>query len=105
MHLIDVDNLPQNNHRFFVENFDQAKEFNPVKQFNTHESLLKRKSNRLTLEQIEKLQVPEWLDDDYLKEISKGRSKKYKELNTRIEREKSLRKLEDNFDLKMVNLN
>ena len=34
--------------------------------------------------------------------MSKGRSKMYKELNTRILREKSLRKLEENYDLSVV---
>jgi hypothetical protein len=32
----------------------------------------------------------------------KRREKKSKELETRIKREKSLRKLEDNYDLKLV---
>jgi|LakMenEpi03Aug12_release.lakeMendotaPanAssembly.Ray.scaffolds.fasta_scaffold3816082_1 hypothetical protein len=36
------------------------------------------------------------------KSISKGRSKLYKELNTRILREKSLRKLEDGYNLSTV---
>ena len=104
MHLIDVDDLPKNDHRFFVDDFDEGKEFNPAKKLNTHESLLNRKSNRMTLEQLENLKVPEWVDEEYLKSISKGRSKIYKELNTRILREKSLRKLEDGYNLSMVTL-
>jgi hypothetical protein len=36
------------------------------------------------------------------KDIEKGRVKKYKELNTRIKREDTLKKLEDTYDLKTV---
>ncbi len=67
MHLIDVANAPKNEHRFFVDDQDEGKSFDPVKKFNTHESLINRKSNRLTLEQLENLKVPEWMDDTYLK--------------------------------------
>lgn len=101
LHLIDVKDLPINNHRFYVDNSMDAKEFDPAKQFNTHEALLTRKSNRLTTEQLESIHLPEWIDDEFTKAIAKRREKKYKELASRIKREKSLRKLEETFDLKM----
>ncbi len=102
MHLIDVENMPQNQHRFFVDDTDQGKQFNPVKQFNTHESLLNRKSNRLTLDQLKTLEMPDWVDDSLLKDITKKRAKKYKELVQRVKRAQSLRKLEQTYDLKEV---
>ena len=67
LHLIDVDDLPKNDHRFFVEGVEEGKEFNPAKKLNTHESLLNRKSNRMTIEQLENLKVPDWVDEEYLK--------------------------------------
>ena len=102
MHLIDVENKPQNQHRFFVDDVDQAKCFDPVKQFDTHESLLNRRSNRLTLDQLKRMEVPEWCDDAFMKEIAKKRKKKYKELVDRCKRSESLRKLEHTYDLKPV---
>jgi U3 small nucleolar RNA-associated protein 11 len=102
MHLIDVEDKPKNKHAFFVDNHREAVEFDPAKQFNTHELLLNRKSNRLTLEQLEQLKLPDWIDDTYLKQMMKQRSKKYKELAERTKRLKSLRKLEETYDIKKV---
>ena len=102
MHLIDVEDLPKNQHRFFVDDHDQGRKFDPVEQFNTHESLLNRKSNRLTKEQLEKLEMPSWVDDDFIKQMSKTRAKKYKELVERVKRSESLNKLEQTYDLKQV---
>ena len=105
MHLIDVEDMPKNQHRFFVDEFKEGKEFDPVKQFETHESLLNRKSNRLTLNQLEKLKMPDWVDDEFVKEMTKKRSKQYKELVQRVKRNESLMKLEQTYDLKAVNSN
>jgi hypothetical protein len=103
MHLIDVQNdVPINQHRFFVDDFEQGRKFNPCEQLNTHESLLNRKSNRLTCEQLKSLKMPDWVDDQFVKEISKTRAKKYKELVERVKRHESLNKLEQTYDLKPV---
>ena len=105
MHLIDVENdTPINQHRFFVDDGEQGRKFNPCEQFNTHESLLSRKSNRLTCEQLKNLKMPDWVDDQFVKEISKSRAKKYKELVERVKRCESLRKLEQTYDLKPVSV-
>lgn len=102
MHLIDVEDMPKNQHRFFVDEHKEGKEFNLAKQFDTHESLLDRRSNRLKIDQLEKLEMPAWLDSEYLREMAKKRSKKYKELIKRVNRNESLRKLENTYDLKTV---
>ena len=103
MHLIDVENeAPLNQHRFFVDDGMQARKFDPCEQFNTHESLLNRKSNRLTCEQLKSLKMPDWIDDQFVKDIGKTRAKKYKELVERVKRAESLRKLELTYDLKPV---
>ena len=102
MHLIDVDDKPQNKHRFFVDEHEEGRNFNLAKKFNTHESLLDRRSNRLTIDQLEKLKMPDWVDDAFLKEMAKKRTKKYKELAQRVKRNESLKKLEVTYDLKTV---
>ena len=102
MHLIDVADMPKNQHRFFVDEQKEAKDFDLAKQFNTHESLLDRRSNRLTMDQLEHLELPSWMDAEFLKEMEKKRSKKYKELIQRVNRNESLRKLESTYDLKTV---
>ena len=102
MHLIDVEDMPQNHHRFFVDEHTEGRKFNLAKQFNTHESLLSRKSNRLTIGQLEKLEMPTWIDDAFVKDMTKKRTKKYKELAQRVKRTESLNKLELTYDLKTV---
>ncbi len=102
MHLIDVEDMPKNQHRFFVDDSDQGKAFDPAKQLNTHESLLNRRSNRLTIDQLKNLEMPDWVDDQFIKEMTKKRSKKYKELVDRVKRSESLLKLEQSYDLKEV---
>ena len=100
--MLDVEGAPDNKHKFFVEDAGEAKQFDPVKQLNTHEALMSNKSNRLTLEQLKNIELPSWVDSDYLKEMKKSRSKKYKELSTRLRRLEALRKLELSYDLKPV---
>jgi hypothetical protein len=64
--------------------------------------LLNRRSNRLKIDQLEKLEIPDWMDNEYLKEMAKKRSKKYKELIKRVKRNESLLKLESSYNLKTV---
>jgi len=101
MHLIDVADMPKNQHRFFVDEHREAKNFNLAKKFNTHESLLDRRSNRLTMDQLEHLELP-WMDIEFQKEMKKNRSKNFKELIHRVNRNESLLKLESTYDLKIV---
>lgn len=101
---MDTEDAPNNKHKFFVEDAGAARKFDPVKQFNTHESLMSRKSNRLTIDQLKKIKLPEWIDDEYLREAGKERKRKSKELATRVKRFESLRKLELSYDLKPVKI-
>ena len=105
MILLDVENMPTNQHRFFAENGNEARKFNPVEQFNTHESLMSRKSNRLTKEQLEKLEMPKWVDEEFIKDSVKARERKYKELGKRLNRFESLKKIEQTYDLKPTKIN
>jgi hypothetical protein len=57
----------------------------------------------LTKEQLESVELPTWVDQEFLKEMSKTRAKKYKEIAERSKRFKSLQKLEQNYELKPVN--
>jgi len=103
MHLIDVEDMPTNQHRFFVDDKETSRAFTPAKQLNTHESLLSRKSNRLTLEQLGQIEMNQKnsaVDAEFLRDLNKKRTKKYKELVKRVQRSKMLTKLEDAYDLK-----
>ena len=100
MILLDVEDMPSNQHRFFTDTSGEARKFNPVKQLKTHESLMNRKSNRLTKEQLEKLEMPDWVNNEFIEEIIKSRAKKYKELTKRLNRFESLKKIEQTYDLK-----
>jgi hypothetical protein len=99
-----VEGGPANEHVFFVDDMQQARQFDPVKQLNTHECLINRKSNRLTLDQLKSAQLPDWIDDEFVKEMIKKRGKKYKEMTQRSRRFESLKKLEQSYDLKPVRI-
>lgn len=96
-----TEGVSKNQHRFFADTHHEARKFNPSEQLNTHEALLGRRSNRLTKQQLEKLNMPvELVDAEFLKEAVKARSKKYKELAKRMSRLDSLRKIEQSYELK-----
>jgi hypothetical protein len=102
MIMLDVENSPSNQHRFFTETNEEARKFDPVAQFDTHESLMGHKSNRLTRQQLEKLKMPDWVDDEFVEETIKARAQKCKELTKRLNRFESLKKIERSYDLKPV---
>jgi len=108
LNLVDSANKDsQNKHRFYADDREEIKAFDPLKQFNTDEKMLMNKVNRMTVEQCKKIMEknPDLFEKDFVRGMLKRREKKSKELETRIKREKSLRKLEDNYDLKLPNVN
>lgn len=50
-----------------MNNIEEAKEFNLLKQFNTTKEGLENKSNRLTTEQIHNFKDKYQLDDDFIR--------------------------------------
>lgn len=97
MHLIEFDGLPENKHKYFHEKGDDL-----VESTSSDAKKTFGRANRLTLDQIKNAQLPTWVDDDFVQDMIKARTKKYKELIKRCSRAESLRKLEEAYDLKQV---
>lgn len=55
LHMIDEANNVKNTHTFFTDSGDEDTEIDLAKRFNTHPSMLSRRTNRLRLEDINKL--------------------------------------------------
>ncbi|CAF0847118.1 unnamed protein product [Adineta steineri] len=91
-HLIDSEFRPSTSHIFFVDSQKQVEKFDPVKQMRTHPSLINRRSNRLTIEQLKSMKLN--CDDEQINKFQKQRKKKYTELQKRIDREKKLQQVE-----------
>lgn len=89
LHMIDAANEVPNQHKFFVDNEEELKNFDICKRLETHESLLGRKTNRLRVSDLEKLNIDQ-IDSATLERMNKEKSKAYRELEKRIERERDL---------------
>lgn len=85
-HMIDAANRVENSHVFFVDTEEEAKDFNLAKQLDTLPELLPRRTNRLTVAEIESL------DPDKLERVTHkmSKQKRAEKLAKRIDREKNL---------------
>ncbi|CAF4175338.1 unnamed protein product, partial [Rotaria magnacalcarata] len=99
-HLIDSEYRPSKSHIFFVDSQKQVEKFDPVKQMRTHPSLINRRSNRLTIEQLKSTKIN--LDEQQINKFQKMRKKKYSDLQKRIEREKKLEQVESAMEDKLL---
>ncbi|CAO1421385.1 unnamed protein product [Diamesa hyperborea] len=88
LHMTDVADRTINKHTFFVDSRAETKNFDLAKRLNTHPALLNRKTNRLKLEDLGKLNLD--LDEETIKRLNTERENSYKELDKRITREKEL---------------
>lgn len=98
LHMTDVAEKTKNKHIFFVDNEEEMQNFDLAKRLNTHPALLGRKSNRLRIDQLEKMNLE--VDESTVKKMNEERQKAYKELEKRIKREKELAKIQRKMDLK-----
>ncbi|KAI5641181.1 utp11 protein domain-containing protein [Phthorimaea operculella] len=98
MHMTDIADATPNTHTFFVDEGEE-KDFDLAKRLDTHPSLLGRKSNRPRLSDLNKIALPD-LDEETVKLMKKKKEKTYKELATRIEREKQLTVVQQKMELK-----
>ncbi|CAD7087090.1 unnamed protein product [Hermetia illucens] len=101
LHMIDVANEVPNKHIFFVDDEEEAKHFDLAKRLDTHPSLVARKSNRPRMQDLDKLNIPD-ISEENLRELEKKREAAYKELQTRIDREKELSVIEQKMELKRL---
>lgn len=90
-------------HTVFVDSLDEQQSFNPAKYFDTDESLLSRRENRLKIDQLqtnEKLIKQDVnLDAAQKEKIDDKKLKQYKLLKKRIDREQELKDVESRMEL------
>ncbi|KAK7576056.1 hypothetical protein V9T40_012342 [Parthenolecanium corni] len=98
LHFIDKADQTPNSHIFFVED-EEAKDFDLCRHLNTHPSLINRRSNRPRLEDLEKYSFPD-LDDASSKRANSKKMKMYRELEQRMEREKTLSVVQRKLEVK-----
>lgn len=100
LHMIDMANEVKNNHIFFVDDNEEAKNFDLAKKFDTHPSLLGRRTNRIQLSTLEKLPSKQVISTEDLKILTMEKENLYKELQKRIERERELAVIQEKMELK-----
>lgn len=59
LHMIDAANSIKNKHTFFVDSAKEAKNFDLAKHLDTHPSLLERRTNRLRMSDLSKMDLPD----------------------------------------------
>lgn len=98
LHMTDLSDQTKNSHIFFLEDGSKAKNFNLSERLNTHPALLSRKSNRIRMGDLDKLNLN--IDEATIKKLNEERDKSYKELAKRIDRERELAKVQRKMELK-----
>ncbi|KAG0315154.1 UTP11-like, U3 small nucleolar ribonucleoprotein [Dissophora globulifera] len=89
------------NHIVFVDNEEEVKTFDPAKHFDTAPELVHRKFNRPRTSQLTKEIVGvSSLDKAEIKAAAKERERSLKELASRMEREETVSKLEQEMSLR-----
>lgn len=99
LHMIDMANEVQNKHTFFVDDEDEAENFDIAQKLDTHPSLLGRKTNRIRVGDLEKISLDQ-LSSDQMKKLNGEKEKLYRELEKRIDREKELAVIQQKMELK-----
>jgi U3 small nucleolar RNA-associated protein 11 len=95
--------FPSNgNHTVFVDSSDQARKFSVAEHFNTDPSLVDRRENRLTKDQLENeefMTESKQLTEYDIKTMNKKKMSSYKELDQRNARKDELSKVQQQMDL------
>ncbi|XP_050070893.1 probable U3 small nucleolar RNA-associated protein 11 [Anopheles maculipalpis] len=99
LHMTDVVNETPNKHIFFVEDEQEANDFDLAKRLDTHPALIGRRSNRPRLSDLEKLQLAS-VSADEIERINRERGLSYGELMRRIDREKELTVVQKTLEIK-----
>ncbi|XP_058799482.1 probable U3 small nucleolar RNA-associated protein 11 [Phymastichus coffea] len=99
LHMIDAANEVKNQHIFFVDDDEDAKNFDLAAKLNTHPALLNRRTNRPKLDALKKMKLPKF-DEATLKKIEQQKHMAYKELSKRVDREKELTVVQQVLEVK-----
>lgn len=97
LHMIDAANEVKNSHTFFVDDKEELKSFDVCKRLETHPALLDRKTNRMKVADLHKLNIQD-MDPKAIERMNKEKSKAYRELERRIERERDLAVVKSKLD-------
>lgn len=100
LHMTDIADRTKNQHIFFVDTEEEGKNFNLADRLQTHAALLGRKSNRIRINDLDKVNLK--IDAKTIEKLNAEREKSYKELEKRIAREKELAKVQRKMELKNV---
>lgn len=100
LHMTDVAERTKNKHIFFLDDGAELKNFDLAKRLNTHPALVGRKSNRMRLEDLDKMNLD--VDEATITRLNAERDKSYKELEKRIGRERELAKIQRKMELRNV---
>ncbi|KAF8977462.1 UTP11-like, U3 small nucleolar ribonucleoprotein [Entomortierella lignicola] len=88
------------NHIVFVDKEEEVKSFDPAKHFDTAPELIHRKFNRPRTEQLKKELAISNIEKAEIKAASKERQRALTELASRMEREETMSKLEQEMTLR-----
>ncbi|XP_077297823.1 putative U3 small nucleolar RNA-associated protein 11 [Arctopsyche grandis] len=99
LHLIDTADSVSNSHTFFVDDEKEMKNFDVVERLQTHPALLKHRTNRLKITDLENIKMPK-VNEKNVEMLKEKRNKSYKELAKRIDREKELTVVQQKMELK-----
>lgn len=98
LHMLDVANDTPNEHVFFVDSKEEAKNFDVVKHLDTHPSLLDQRINRIKLDDLRKMKLN--IDEESIRNIANQKKKMYQKLAKRVEREKELGIIQQKLEIK-----
>uniref|UniRef100_A0A1E1VZ43 U3 small nucleolar RNA-associated protein 11 n=1 Tax=Pectinophora gossypiella TaxID=13191 RepID=A0A1E1VZ43_PECGO len=98
LHMTEIADSTPNTHVFFVDEGEE-KDFDLAQRLDTHPSLLGRKSNRPRLSDLNKITLPD-ISEEAMKSMNKKKEQTYKEIATRIDREKELTVVQQKMELK-----
>ncbi|XP_053679314.1 probable U3 small nucleolar RNA-associated protein 11 [Anopheles nili] len=99
LHMTDVVNGTTNSHTFFVEDDQEAAQFDLAKRLDTHPDLIGRRTNRPRLADLEKLQLAS-VSEDNIATLNHERELSYRELMKRIDRERELTVVQKTIEIK-----
>ncbi|KAI8991043.1 small-subunit processome [Mycotypha africana] len=89
----------RSNHIVFVDTDEEARQFNPANHLDTLPELVNRKFNRPRIETLKQIAIDNPHSGKELKELKKERERLYKELVSRMKREKELSRAEQELEI------
>ncbi|OXU27295.1 hypothetical protein TSAR_004456 [Trichomalopsis sarcophagae] len=99
LHMIDAANEIPNKHIFFVDDGEEAKDFDIAEKLNTHPALVGRRTNRPKLDSLQKMKLPDF-DEKTLEKMEQRKHMAYTELSKRVDREHELTVVQQVLEIK-----